>query len=415
MSAAAIDRVPDEPAHTARTARAPSVRRELSTLTVEEFGLGDPRIREFAMIPWTLYRGDANWTPPLNGDLLGNRVLGLKGLLTAEHPYHQHAEVTHFLARRGDRAVGRVSAAVNRRFNEYRTDYAGVGFFGFFEVEEDYEAAAALLDAAREWLAARRMSVMRGPGQYSTATHERQGVLVDGFDTPPTVECTHNPPYYAEYLERWGLAKGTDYHAYLIDIDRVPAERLSRVAEAVRKRSSIDVRPVDIRDFRAEIGRVIEIFNQAWTENWGFLPLTPGEAESIADSLRPIIDPGLVHFASIDGEIVATIGAFPDPNWALKPRWNGLGDSDLVRAARLLHVRRHIPRVRLMFFGIVPGHRKKGIDALLFDATYRHAVARGYQTIEASMLLEENELVVRAADFAGGRRYKTWRIYERRL
>jgi GNAT superfamily N-acetyltransferase len=282
-------------------------------------------------------------------------------------------------------------------------------------VEPDYEAAAALLDAAREWLAGQGMRVMRGPGQYSNATHERQGILIDGFDSPPTVECTHNPPYYAEYLERWGLAKVKDYHAYLVDLDRVPAERLARVARAVRERNQIETRTADIKELKAEIGRVIEVYNQAWSENWGFLPLTPQEADAVADSLRPIIDPGLVRFASIDGETVAMIGAFPDPNWALRPRWGVLGDSDLIRAARLMRMKRHIPHVRLMFFGIVPGRRLRGIDALLFDETYRYAVSHGYRSIEASMLLEDNELVIRAAEFAAGRRHKTWRIYEREV
>ena len=387
----------------------------MSALTIEEFGLGDPRIREFVRFPWRLYRGDPNWTPPLNGDLLGNRLLGLDGLLTSKHPYHEHAEVTHFIARREGRVVGTISAAVNRMFNEYRDSYADVGFFGFFEVEQDYQAAAALLDSARAWLASRNMKRMRGPGQYSNATHERQAVLVDGFDTPPTVECTHNPPYYAAYLERWGLAKIKDYHAYLIDIDEVPAERLARVADAVRRRNSVQTRPAVLSDLRAEVGRVIEVYNQAWSENWGFLPLTPADAGAIADSLRPIIDPGLVRLATIDGELVAMIGAFPDPNWALRPRWGPLGDSDLVRVARLLRMRRHIPHVRLMFFGIVPGHRVRGIDALLFEETYRYALSRGYETFEASMLLEENDLIIRAAEFAGGRRSKTWRIYEREV
>ena len=384
----------------------------MSALTIEEFGLGDPRIREFAMLPWRLYRDDPNWTPPLNGDLLGNRVLGLDGLLTRAHPYHEHAEVTHFIARRDGRPVGTVSAAVNRRFNEYRPSYAGIGFFGFFEVEEDYEAAAALLDASRDWLAMHGMTVMRGPGQYSNATHERQGILIDGFDTPPTVECTHNPPYYAEYLERWGLAKVKDYHAYLVHLDEVPADRLVRVAEAVRKRNRFEVRTVNMSDFNAEIGRVIDIYNQAWSENWGFLPLTPEEADAVADTLRPIIDPGLVRIVSVDGQPVAMIGAFPDPNWALRPRRGAIGDSDTVRTARLLRMRRHIPRIRLMFFGIVPGYRVRGIDALLFEETYQYALSHGYRTIEASLLLEENDLVIRAAEFAGGKRYKTWRIYQ---
>lgn len=387
----------------------------MDTLMIEQVPLGDTRMREFALLPWRLYHGDPFWTPPLNADLLGSRVLGMSGILTASHPYHRHADVTHFIARRAGRAVGRVSAAVNHRFNEYAPEYAGVGFFGFFEIEEDYEAASALLDSARDWLIGQGMKSMRGPGQYSNATHERQGILIDGFDTPPTVECTHNPPYYAEYLERWGLSKAKDYHAYLIDMNGVPAERLHDVAEAVRQRNRIVTRPVKMAEYEAEMRRVVQVFNRAWSDNWGFLPLTEEDADAIGDSLRPIIDPELVRLATVDGEPVAMIGAFPDPNWALRPRWGALGDSDLVRTARLLLVRRHIPRLRLMFFGIVPGWRTRGIDALLFEETYRHALPRGYTSIEASLLLEDNTLVLRACEFAGGERYKTWRIYEREL
>jgi hypothetical protein len=385
----------------------------MELLSIEQFGLGDRRIREFALLPWRLYRGDPNWTPPLNADYLGNRLLGMKGLLTAEHPYHKHARVTHFIARREGRAVGRISAAVNERFNDYYG--SKIGSFGFFEVEEDYEAAAALLDAARDWLAAEGMESMRGPGEYSNATHERQGVLIEGFDTPPTVECTHNPPYYAEFLERWGLGKVKDYHAYLFEVGTVPGERLARLAKAVRERSDIETRQVRMEDFDAEVRRIIDVYNRAWAQNWGFLPILPEEADSIADSLRLIVDPGIVRFASAGGELVATLGAFPDPNWALRPRWGLLGDSDLVRIARLLLMRRRIPRLRLMFFGVVPGHRKSGVDALLFEEGYRHALQKGYKSVEASLLLEDNDLILRPSRFAGGKHYKTWRIYERGL
>ncbi|MGV8083464.1 MAG: N-acetyltransferase [Coriobacteriia bacterium] len=384
-----------------------------SAVTIEQFGLGDERIREFVAFPWRLYRNDAFWTPPLNAEYLGNRLLGIKGLLTAEHPYHAHARVTHFLARREGRVVGRISAAINDRYNEYYGKFSRLGFFGFFEVEEDYEAAAALLDAAREWLRAQGMEAMRGPGEYSNATHERQGVLIDGFDTAPTVECTHNPRYYGEFLERWGLSKVKDYHAYIVDLKTVPADRLKRLAESVRRHDHIETRTADMDDFAEEIQRVIGVYNRAWASNWGFLPITPEEAQMVADSLKPIVDPELIRFASIDGEIVATLGAFPDPNWALRPRWGFLGDSDAVRLARLLRMRRRIPRARLMFFGIVPGHRMAGIDALLFHESYEYCVKAGYTQIEASLLLEDNDLILRPSKSVGGHRYKTWRIYER--
>lgn len=386
---------------------------EHQPLTIESFGLGDSRLREFARFPWRLYRGDPHWTPPLDADLLGNRLLGVKGLLTAEHPYHRDAEVHHFLARRNGQVVGRISAAINKRFNEYYG--SRIGFFGFFEVEQDYAAAAALLDAARDWLLARGVTAMRGPGEYSNATHERQAVLVDGFSDPPTVELTHNPPFYEEFLERWGLSKVKDYHAHIIDLDAVPEQRLAAIARAVRERGRLETRPLDMSRFNEDVQLVVRLYNEAWAANWGFLPLTVEEADALATTLKPIVDPGLVRFAFANGEPAAVLGALPDPNWALRPRWRWYGDSDLVRIARLLASRKRIPRMRLMFFGIRPAYRQMGVDALLFEESYRYARSKGYRKCEASMLLEDNTMVLRAAEMMGGRQYKTWRVFERQL
>jgi GNAT superfamily N-acetyltransferase len=380
------------------------------TVEVERFDLGDPRIREFAQFPWRLYRGDCCWTPPLMADLLGNRLLGAKGLLTSEHPYHRIADVTHFLARREGRTVGRVSAAINRRFNEYHG--VKLGSFGHFEVEEDFEAASALLDAARGWIASRGMTAMRGPGEYSNATHERQGVLVEGFEYPPTVDLTHNPPYYGDFMERYGLVKTMDYVAYRIGFDDVPVERIRRLAEGARRRTEITTRAGDLSRFTEELRLIADIYNEAWADNWGFLPLTVEDADAVAESLRPIVDPGLVRFAYVDGQAVAVFGGIPDPNWALRPRWKWYGDSDPVRLARVLAMRRHIPRVRIMFFGIRPRWRRIGLDAVLFDELYRYAAPRGYREGEPSLLLEDNAMVIRSSAAMGGHEYKRWRIYE---
>jgi GNAT superfamily N-acetyltransferase len=382
------------------------------SLRIEEIPLGDPRIKLFAEFPWRFYRGHPHWTPPLRGDLLGNRLLGLEGILTPTHPYHEQAEVTHFLAWRGNQPVGRVSAAVNDRFNEYHK--SKIGFFGFFEVVEDLEVVTALLDKAKAWVQARGMEVLRGPGEYSNATHERQGVLVEGFEYPPTVELTHNPPYYDALLKRYGFQKAMDYHAYAIDVREAGSPRLTRLVELVRRRrgDSIQTRCAVMKNLSAEIRLVVKIYNQAWANNWGFLPLTEAEADAIADTLRPIIDPGLIRFAYVDGEPAAVIGGFPDPNYALRPRWRWYGDSDLVRVARLMWVRRRIPRQRMMFFGVVPKFRRLGLDALLYEEARQYSMERGYFDCEASMLLENNEMILRASQFLGGHQYKTWRIYD---
>ncbi len=201
-------------------------------LSVEEIDLGSPGLNVFADLPWRLNRGDACWTPPLKGDLLNGRLLGLTGILTKRHPYHDYSDVVHFLVWRDGCAVGRVSAAINRRFNEYHN--TEIGFFGFFEVTNDIEATKALLDRACNWAKRREMKILRGPGEYSNATHERQGVLIDAFEYPPTVELTHNPPYYGELLEKYGFKKAKDYYAYLLDVKGPAPVRLAEIAKQVR-------------------------------------------------------------------------------------------------------------------------------------------------------------------------------------
>ena len=380
-------------------------------ITVEQMGVGDRRLRSFVEVPWVLHHGDPHWTPPLRAEFLGSRLFGMDGLLTSRHPYHRFSETTHFVARDGRQLLGRITAAVNQRFNDHYS--VRIGFFGLFEVSEDYGVAEVLLDRAKAWFAERGMDTMRGPGGYSNATHEpHQGVLVEGFDTPPTVELTHNPPYYGEFLERYGLSKAKDYVAYLIRPPEYPADRLERVVDAVKSRRSIETRPIDMRRLREEVDLIVKIYNEAWADTWGFLPMTDAEGSAIAAALKLVADPGLIRFASVDGELAAVFGAMPDPNVALRPRWNRLSDTDPARVLRLLRMRRRISHARLMFFGVRPQFRRKGIDAVLYLETVRHAIEHGYETVEPSMLLEDNDLILRASRFMGGVPYKRWRIYE---
>ena len=381
-----------------------------SILKIEEIPLGSPRIKTFARFPWTFYYRHPLWTPPLNGDLLGNRLLGLKGLLTPQHPYHRHAEVTHFLAWQNGKPVGRISAAINHRFNEYYK--VKIGFFGFFEVIHDFSVAQGLLDKARNWIKGHGMTVMRGPGEYSNATHERQGILIEGFDYSPTMELTHNPPYYQEFMEKYGFKKAKDYYAYIMEVQAPPPSRLADMAKFFQKRRQIETRQLVMKNLLQEVRLIVKIYNECWSQNWGYLPIMEEEADSIADSLRLVADPGLVRFAYVKGEPAAVMGAFPDPYYALHPQWHWYGDNDFIRVFRLLKLRRRIPRVRLMFFGIRPDYREIGIDAILYNEVKEYAMQRGYVSCETSLLLEDNHLIISPSEFMGAKRYKTWRIYE---
>jgi GNAT superfamily N-acetyltransferase len=379
-------------------------------LTIEEIPLGHPGLKNFAKFPWRLYRGDPCWTPPLNGDLLGSRLLGLKGLLSSAHPYHCHAVVTHFIARYGKRPAGRISAAVNRQYNDYH--HARIGFFGFFEVIDDFKAAQALLDSAKNWVKAQGMTVLRGPGEYSNSTHERQGILIDGFQHPPTVELTHNPPYYGQFLERYGFQKAKDYVAYIAEKDSANIALISRLARKVSKNMEIETRAISLKKMKAEVRLILNIYNKAWAQNWGFLPISGEEGDALADTLRFIIDPGLVRFAFLNGEPAAVMGIIPDPNYALRPRWRWYGDSDMVRLARLLVMRRRIPATRGMFFGIKPEFRKLGIPVVLANEIADYLMTRHYKTFDGSLILEDNEEIIKIIEVFGGKYYKRWRIYD---
>ena len=381
-----------------------------SEVIIKEIPLGSKDLKEFVKFPWKLYENDPCWTPPLNGDLLGNHLLGLKGLLTSQHAYHQHAEVTHFIALRGGKTVGRISAAVNRAFNQHYS--TSIGFFGFFEVDNDYETAKLLLDKACAWVKNKGMTSIRGPGEYSNATHERQGILIDGFEYPPTVELTHNPPYYQEFLERYGFSKAKDYVAYRINKKTINGPLIRRMAKMVFNKQKVEIRCVDIKKLRQEVRLIVQIYNACWSNNLGFLPLTSEEADSIADTLQLIIDPGLVRFVYVDGDPAAVMGVIPDPNYALRPQWRWYGDSDLVRVLRLLILRRNIPRLRGMFFGIKPEYRLSGLPALVTAELLDYYLNKQYDEIDASLLLEDNAAILKVVEVYGGKYYKRWRIYD---
>lgn len=382
----------------------------MADLLIEEIPLGDPRLHDFVEVPWRVHRGDPCWTPPLKADYLGNKLLGITGLLTPEHPYHRDAEVTHFLARQGSKLVGSISAAINRRFNEYH--HTQIGFFGFFETVENFAVAQALLDAARTWVKERGMKVLRGPGQYSNATHERQGVLVMGFQYPPTVELTHNPPYYGDFLERYGFHKAKDYYAYVIDRESFRDARLDRLVERFCARHGIQTRMANLKSLPEDIRLLVRIYNEAWATNWGFLPLTDEEADALANSLRPVLVPQLLRLGLVNGEPAAVFGALPDLYVPLRPRWRWPYDTDVVRLTRALLQSQRIRRLRVMFFGVRPAFRKMGLDAVLFHQVTTYALSHGYEMCEGSMLLEDNPLILRACEVMGGRHYKTWRIYD---
>jgi GNAT superfamily N-acetyltransferase len=378
---------------------------EIIPVTTEE------QRREFARFPWRVYRDNPNWVPPIFGDRL--KLLDPKG-----HPFWEHAEQQLFLARRGQEIVGTISAHINHRHNEVHQDK--VGFFGFFEVFQDQAAAEALLATAADWLRERGMEAIRGPENPSQ--NEEVGLLIDSYDSPPVILMTYNPPYYLDFVEGAGFDKAQDLYAWILptdifdkDVQRLPRKFL-RVAEQAQSRENVVIRRIDMKNFDQEVELAKVIYNKAWEQNWGFVPMTDHEIEHLGDELKFIIDPDLVYLAEVDGKPAGISLGVPDVNQALLkagPRPNNWSFPILV--ARLLWHRRHIDTFRLMIMGVIPEYRTMGIDAAFYVETARAAFRKGYDWCEMSWILETNDMMNRIIERLGGRIYKTYRIYQKPL
>jgi GNAT superfamily N-acetyltransferase len=353
--------------------------------------------REFRRIPWRVYQDDPLWVPA--PDLAEKRLFD-----PARNPFFQHARMSCWLARRDGEAYGRVAAIIDDNHNRVHREAAG--FFGFFEVEEDDEAAAGLLGAARDWLARQGMTVLRGPANPSM--NYECGLLVDGFDRPPVVMMTYNPGYYAAFCERFGLVKARDLFAYEFDL-LAPAPEAYRRVMALAEDSGLSFRSLDLRRQPEEVARIRAVYHQAWEHNWGFVPLTDQEWDYLAEEFRSLIEPELVIFAQQDDRLLGLLLALPDVNevlrglrtwhWPLTYLRLGLG---LWRART----------ARVVLVGVLPEYIHLGVGAALYAHAYRQMRKLGYEALEFSWVLEDNALANRTCEAVGGRRYKTYRIYE---
>lgn len=355
--------------------------------------------RQFLDLPYRLYRHDPHWIAPLR--MAQKDILDVK-----RHPFYENADVEMFLAYRDDRAVGRIMAILNRAHNEFHGERAG--FFGFFEAEEDRTVATLLLDAARRWLHNAGADVMRGP--VNPSTNYECGLLVEGFDHDPAVMMPYNPQYYAELIEGYGLRKAMDLYAFYVKEDWfVVSDKLTRVAERARKKDGITIRQLDLKNFKGEVEAVRRIYNDAWQFNWGFVPVSIREFEHLAKDLKQVVDPGVVYIAETADRPIGFFLALPDLNRALKRLSGRLFPFGILK---LLWHTRKIDSIRVITMGVIKEYQNVGIAAAFYDEVYRRGRAKGYMSAEVSWVLENNVLMIRAAEFLGAKRYKTYRIYE---
>jgi hypothetical protein len=359
-------------------------------------------LKLFIKFPWKLYRDNPNWVPPL--------IMDQKTLLSREkNPFFQHATIEYFLARRDGEVVGRIAAIHDPSYIEFQSE--NVGFFGFFESIADQEVTDSLFAAARDWLKTKGVAVMRGP--TNPGTNDTLGLLIDAFDKPPLVMMPYNPEFYPQLLEGAGLRRAKDLYAYWLPEQTMRIDRLDRFVEALKKRYTITLRPINLKKLDSEIELVKEVYNDAWEKNWGFVPWTDAELEHLGHDLKPVADPEFVMFAYKDGDLAGFSLTLPDLYQALIH----------VRSGRLLpfgifkllYWQRRITQVRVLAMGIRHRYRNLGLDALFYHRTFRYAETIGQQRGECSWILEDNHTMCAAMEKMGGYIYKTYRIYDQAL
>lgn len=356
--------------------------------------------KQFFQLPWQLYRNDPNWIPPLRQNQL--ELLNYK-----PHPFYDQNEIQTFLALRDGQPVGRVAAIVNNTHNRQYGERRG--FFGFFECIEDQEVSDGLFRAVRAWFAERNIFAVRGPTNPSL--NYECGLLIDGFDSPPWFMMTYNPPYYARLIEGSGFQKTQDLFAFwgqiemLKDLDK----KMAFIVEETKRRFKVNLRHMELARFNQEVRVFLDIYNRSLVGTWGYAPMSEGEIDHMADSLRHLIVPALTAVAEVDGVPVGVTFGLLDYNPRIKKIDGRLFPFGFIR---LLAKKRALTAVRIISTNVVPEYQKWGLGLALLAKLVPSALAWGIKEAEFSWVLESNHLSYKSLKRGGAKLTKSYRIYD---
>lgn len=359
---------------------------------------------KFIDFPHSLYKDDLYYVPEL--------FIAQRDLLTpGKHPFHEHSTVKLYLASDDGKIKGRIAAILNNNHNQFNK--TNEGFFGFFDCENNEEAAAQLFKAAIEWLQEKGVSKIIGP--VNPSTNEPCGLLTDGFDKPPMAMMTYNKPYYSRLIEQNNFVKNVDLLAYYLDTkttDDRPVKLQKTLEERLAKRNII-IRQINMKDFKNETIKLKEVYNAAWDRNLGFVPMTENEFKYLAKDLKLILDPGFCLVAEHEGKIVGFGLAIPNINQILRKVKKGrLLPSGLFK---ILLGKKKINEVRVLALGVIEGYKKMGIEACFYASIINRAKAKNIIGGEASWILENNFLMNKGILDMDGKVYKTYRLYEKAI
>ncbi len=369
----------------------------------------DSQLRAFLNLPYDLYKDDKNWRAPL-------RIERKSHLSPDKNPSLKKVKDQKFLALRGSQYVGRIAAFINYAHREEHKDEAG--HFGFLDYEDDAEAGAALLAAAEDWLKAQGSKIIYGPCNWSV--NEETGLLIKGFDTPPVVLMPYGRDYYPEAVEKAGFSKATDMFAFQAALfEGYPRPRQTQtMVKLAEKDKRVSFRRVDLRNFEDEVALSMSIFNDAWADNWGFIPFSDTQIKHMASEMKPLIDPDLYLIGEIDGDPVAFITMIPDVNSAahgLNGRLFPFGFAKLLYRLKVKGVTQG--RIPLMGLKQHWHNKRQGLAliAQLCETIFSNARGKGYTHCELSWILEDNSSMIRICEQASAKNYKTYRMYEKHL
>ncbi len=360
---------------------------------------------KFIKFPFKLYKNDPYWVAPL---LIEQK----KFLNPQKNPYFEHSEVQLFLAYKDNKLAGRISAQTNVQHNETHNDK--VGFFGFFESINDQEVTDRLIDTAVEWLKTKGCDTIRGPMSFSV--NDECALLIGPFDSSPMVMMPYNPHYYKTLLENTGLKKVMDIYAYYIPVKK-PPERLVKLAEKIEKRGKFTVRSLKTKNkkkLKNDIAMIFNIYEKAWKNNWGYVPMSAKEFDLLVDSIMPIIRPEFVFIAEADGKAVGFSVTLPDYNYILKKIKGRLFPFGWLK---YIIYKNKIPGLRVPIMGVLEKYKNRGIDVVFYYRSFKTAFEHKnpYRDAEFSWVLETNKIMNRISKSLTAEIYKTYRIFDKKI
>lgn len=363
-------------------------------------------VREFIELPYRLRRNDPEWTPPLRFE---RRAF----LDRKRNPWFEHAEAELFMALRDGEVVGRISAQVDSRWDEYQG--GSDGMFGFFEVANDPEASKALLDAACAWVTERGRERILGPMDFTL--NDECGLLIEGYDEPSMILEPWHPPYYRDLLEGYeGIDKRIDLLMWELWFgDLAEGEGFTPMIHAAAdhsRKEGVTVRQMSRRNMEEEVMRFMEIYNVAWGRNWGFVPITDEEVKFQAKNLKPVLDENWAMIAEHEGKVVGAALTLPDVDQALRRMKGRLLPVGWVH---FLRRKRYIDQLRVFALGVLPDYQHLGVAAALYERHLNSAEEHGPKGGHMGWILETNKPMSRAMEGMGGKVVQRYRIYEKQL